>query len=101
MMVRGDILRGKFRNSMSNPEAITPNAPTKFTYGLQDIFHQFKKGHRIMVQVQSTWFPFADLNPGKFMDIYHAKASDFQKTTQRVYRAPGNSSRVQLQVMEK
>lgn len=92
MMVRGDVLRGKFRNSMSNPEAIAPGKPTEFKYVLQDICHQFKKGHRIMVQVQSTWFPMIDRNPGKFVDIYNAKDSDFQKTTQRVFRSGNNAS---------
>ncbi|HEY4611581.1 MAG TPA: CocE/NonD family hydrolase [Bacteroidota bacterium] len=87
MMVRGDILRGKFRNSLAKPEAIKPDTPTKFTFDLQDVLHRFKKGHRIMVQIQSTWFPFADINPGKFLDIYSAKESDFQKTTQRVYHS--------------
>lgn len=88
MLVRGDILRGKFRESLSTPIPIEPNKPTVFEFILQDLFHQFKAGHRIMVQIQSTWFPFADRNPGKFMDIYRAKDSDFEKTVQRVYHTP-------------
>ncbi len=96
MMVRGDVLRGKFRTSMSKPEPFTPNAPTEISYDLQDVFHRFKKGHRIMVQVQSSWFPKIDRNPGVFMDIFKAKESDFTKTTQRVYRSAGKLSGVEL-----
>lgn len=100
MMVRGDVLRGKFRNSLAKPEPIKPNVPTRFEYVLQDAFHRFKKGHRIMVQIQSTWFPKIDRNPGKFTDIYKAKDGDFQKTVQRVYRSGKNSSHVRLPVLE-
>jgi putative CocE/NonD family hydrolase len=99
MMVRGDVLRGKFRNSLAQPEAIIPNTPAEFKFDLQDVFHRFKKGHRIMVQIQSTWFPLADRNPGKFMDIYDAKDSDFQKTTQRVYRSPQYPSYLELKTL--
>ncbi len=96
MMVRGDVLRGKFRHSLARPEPFKPNAPTAVTYDLQDVFHRFKKGHRIMVQVQSSWFPKIDRNPGVFMDVYKAKDSDFRKTTQRVYRSAGKLSGVEL-----
>jgi putative CocE/NonD family hydrolase len=85
MLVRGDIIRGKYRNSYSNPEPFFPNKVTKVTLPLQDILHTFKKGHRIMVQVQSSWFPLADRNPQKFENIYFANDSDFQKATQRLY----------------
>lgn len=94
MLVRGDVLRGKFRNSLERPEPFTPGAPTKVRFTLQDAFHTFQKGHRIMVQVQSTWFPMVDLNPGKFMDIYWATDRDFEKTTQRVYRTNTASSSI-------
>jgi len=87
MLVRGDVLRGKFRNSLSKPEPFVPNKPTPIDFVLQDCFHTFQRGHRIMVQVQSTWFPMIDRNPGKFMNIYEAKDSDFQKTVQRVYHS--------------
>jgi len=100
MLVRGDVLRGKFRNSMTNPEPFKPNVPTIVQYKMQDICHTFKAGHRIMVQVQSTWFPMIDRNPGRFMDIYHAKDSDFQKTTQRVYHSAKGPSYVSLGVMK-
>ena len=100
MMVRGDVLRGKFRTSLAKPEPFKPNVPTDVTYDLQDVFHRFKKGHRIMVQVQSSWFPKIDRNPGVFMDIFKAKDSDFRKTTQRVYRSAGKVSGVELGVYE-
>lgn len=100
MMIRGDVLRGKFRNSLAKPQPIRPNVPTKFEYVLQDAFHRFKKGHRIMVQIQSSWFPLVDRNPGKFTDIYKAKDADFQKTIQRVYRSGKNSSHLRLLVLE-
>lgn len=98
MMVRGDVLRGKFRSSMSKPAPFKPNVPTEIAYDLQDVFHRFKKGHRIMVQVQSSWFPKIDRNPGVFMDIFQAKDSDFRKTTQRVYRSGARVSGVELGV---
>jgi putative CocE/NonD family hydrolase len=100
MMVRGDVIRGKFRNSMSKPEPFVPNQVTKVEYVLNDIFHTFKKGHRIMVQIQSTWFPMIDRNPQTFVDIYHAKESDFQKATQRVYHSPEWSTHLTLPILK-
>jgi hypothetical protein len=100
MMIRGDVLRGKFRNSLEKPEPFTPNKPTEIHFVLQDAFHRFKKGHRLMVQVQSSWFPMIDRNPGKFLDIYKAKDSDFQKTTQRVYRNAKMASRITFGVLK-
>jgi putative CocE/NonD family hydrolase len=99
MLVRGDVLRGKFRNSMSRPQPFTPGAATPIKYRMNDVFHTFRPGHRIMVQVQSTWFPMIDRNPGRFMDIYRATDADFQRTTQRVYRSAGSSSHLVLPVM--
>ena len=100
MMVRGDVMRGKFRNSMSKPEPFVPNQVTKVEYVLNDIFHTFKKGHRLMVQIQSSWFPMIDRNPQTFTDIYHAKVSDFQKATERVYHSPQWSSSLKLPIMK-
>jgi putative CocE/NonD family hydrolase len=100
MLIRGDVLRGKFRNSLSTPEPITPDKITRFEYQLQDVFHTFKTGHRIMIQIQSTWFPMIDRNPGRFVDIYHAKESDFQKTRQRVYRSTKCSTHLRLSVLK-
>lgn len=98
MLVRAEMMRGRFRNSLSKPEAFTPNQPTEVKIGLNDVFHTFKPGHRIMVQVQSSWFPLADRNPQTFVDIYHAKESDFQAATHRVYRAGTRSSHIQVGV---
>jgi putative CocE/NonD family hydrolase len=86
MLLRGDIMRGKFRNSFENPEPFIPNQVTKVEFTLNDVYHTFLRGHRIMVQVQSSWFPLFDQNPQKFVDIYNATNEDFQKATQRVYR---------------
>jgi hypothetical protein len=99
IMVRGDVMRGKFRNSMSKPEPFVPNQPTKVEFVLNDVFHTFKKGHRIMVQIQSSWFPLIDRNPQTFVDIYHAKESDFQKATQRVYHTPAMSSHLKVRIL--
>ena len=85
-LVRGDVMRGKFRNSFEKPEAFTPGKPTPVKFALQDVYHTFRSGHRIMIQVQSTWFPLVDRNPQTFTDIYSAKDSDYHKATQRVYR---------------
>ena len=85
MLVRGEIMRGKYRNSFEKPEAFTPNKPTPVSFVLPDVAHTFKKGHRLMIQIQSTWFPLADRNPQKFINIYKADNSDFQKATIRIY----------------
>jgi putative CocE/NonD family hydrolase len=85
MLVRGEIMRGKYRNSFEKPEAFTPNKPTPVSFALPDVAHTFKKGHRLMIQIQSTWFPLADRNPQKFTNIYTADNSDFQKATIRIY----------------
>jgi len=85
MLVRGEIMRGKFRNSFAVPEPFTPGKITQVKYTLPDVAHTFKKGHKIMVQVQSSWFPLSDRNPQKFVDIYHCDDSDFQKATIRIY----------------
>ena len=98
-LVRGEILRGKFRHSLEKPEPFEPGKPTKVEFKVSDIFHTFRRGHRIMVQIESTWFPFADINPGKFMDIYQATEADFQKTTQRVYHSKSLPSAVQVGVL--
>ena len=87
MLVRAEIMRGKYRNSYSAPEAFVLDKPTEVKYTMPDVAHTFKKGHRIMVQVQSSWFPLVDRNPQQFLDIYHAKASDFVKETIKVYHS--------------
>ena len=91
-------MRGRFRNSYETPEPFEPGKITRVEYTMPDIDHSFRKGHRIMIQIQSSWFPLADLNPQKFVDIYSAKRSDFVKATQRVYRSAGAASGVRVNV---
>jgi putative CocE/NonD family hydrolase len=98
-LVRGDVMRGKFRNSYEKPEPFEPGKPTRVAFKLQDIYHTFRPGHRIMVQVQSSWFPLADRNPQTFVDIYKASEADFRKATQRVYRTNEFPSKVTLLVV--
>jgi putative CocE/NonD family hydrolase len=100
MLVRGEIFRGKFRNSFEKPEPFVPGKVTEIKYHLPDVAHTFRKGHRIMIQVQNSWFPLADRNPQKFEDIYHAKDSDFQKATIRIYHDAQNKSNVKVTVLE-
>ena len=101
MLVRGEIFRGRFRNSYEKPEAFVPEKITEVKYQLPDIAHTFKKGHRFMVQIQSSWFPLVDRNPQKFVDIYKAQDSDFQKATHRIYSDAKNASYLRLSVLEK
>ncbi|MFW6124094.1 MAG: CocE/NonD family hydrolase [Acidobacteriota bacterium] len=100
MLVGADVFRGKYRNSYEQPEPFTPNEITKIEYDLRDKCHCFKKGHRIMVQIQSTWFPLIDRNPQKYVDIYHAQESDFQKATHRVYRSVKFPSHLTIRILE-
>ena len=99
MLVRGEVFRGKFRNSFSKPEPFTPGQITKVDYGMNDIFHTFRRGHRIMIQVQSTWFPLVDRNPQKFMNINEARETDFQKAVHRVFRQRDAASKLTVQVL--
>ncbi len=97
MMVRSEAFRGRFRNSYSKPEPFSPNEPTRVTVPLQDVLHTFKKGHRLQIQIQSTWFPLIDRNPQKYVDnIFLAKESDFTPATHRVYRAPEHLSQIRV-----
>ena len=98
MMVRSEVMRGRFRNSFENPEPFVPNEETAVNIKLQDIYHTFKKGHKMQVQIQSTWFPLIDINPQTYVDnIFMAKKEDFQKQTHRVY----NSSKIEFKVLNK
>jgi uncharacterized protein len=100
LMIADEIFRGRFRKSYEKPEPITPGEVTPFTLDLHTANHVFKSGHRIMVQVQSTWFPLYDRNPQKFVpNIFEAKASDYQTTTQRVFRSREFASRVEISVL--
>ena len=100
MLVRGEPMRARFRNSFSKPVRMSPNKVAKVEFTLPDVNHSFLKGHRIMVQIQSSWFPLVDRNPQKFVDIYRATESDFQKATQRVYRSAQYSSSLTLNVLK-
>jgi putative CocE/NonD family hydrolase len=100
MLLAGEVFRSKYRNSYENPEPMAPNKVTKIAYDLRDKAHSFRKGHRIMVQVQSTWFPVIDRNPQKFIDIYHAQEDDFQKAVHKVYRSKEFASHLRVHVME-
>lgn len=99
MLVRGEPMRARFRNSYARPEAMTPNKVTKVEFTLPDANHSFLKGHRIMVQIQSSWFPLVDRNPQKFVDINRATEGDFRKATQRVYRSAQYGSHLTLTVL--
>ena len=96
MLVRGDIMRGRYRRSFSAPEPFTPGEPTEVAFTMPDIAHTFRKGHRIMVQVQSSWFPLADRNPQQFVDIYRCAASDFIPCDVRIYHDRRRPSRLEV-----
>jgi putative CocE/NonD family hydrolase len=100
MLVRGEPMRARFRNSFAKAEPMIPDKVTRVEFTLPDSYHTFQKGHRIMVQLQSTWFPLVDLNPQKFVNIYKATEADFQKATERVYHSPQFSSHLKLQVLK-
>jgi uncharacterized protein len=102
MLVRGEILRGRFRNSFEKPEAFVANKITEVKYQLPDVAHTFKKGHRLMVQIQSSWFPLVDRNPQKYVEsIYKAQDADFQKHTHRIYHDAKNSSFLKMMILKK
>jgi putative CocE/NonD family hydrolase len=98
-LVRGEPFRGKFRNSFEKPEPFKPGEVTKVKFTMPDTLHTFRPGHRIMVQVQSTWFPLVDRNPQTFCDIYKADEKDFVKQTHKVHRGGQTSSKVTLRVI--
>ncbi len=98
-LIRGDVFRGKFRNSFEKPEPFKPGEITKVKFTLPDIFHTVRPGHRLMIQVQSTWFPLVDRNPQTFCDIYTAKADDFTKQTHAVHRSATYPSKVTVRLM--
>jgi putative CocE/NonD family hydrolase len=100
-LVRAEVMRGKFRNSYEKPEPFAPNKISEVKFELNDVLHTFKKGHRIMVQVQSSWFPLVDMNPQKFMRIPDADEKDFQKAIIRVYHDGTHASKVVLPVLNK
>lgn len=100
-LVRGELFRGRFRNGYEKSIPFTAGKTEKVEYAMPDVFHNFRRGHRVMVQIQSTWFPLVDRNPQKFVEnIYQAKREDFQKATQRVYRTPQNPSAIEVLVLK-
>jgi uncharacterized protein len=98
-LVRGEPMRAKFRNSLTKPEAMTPNQVTALSFDMFDVDHTFRRGHRIMVQIQSSWFPLTDLNPQKFLNTATATPADFVKATERVYHSPQSASGIVVGVM--
>lgn len=108
MLVRGEILRGKFRNSFipgdsigKNPEPFVPGKITDVSFELPDVAHTFQKGHKMMIQIQSSWFPLADRNPQQFLDIYHCDEKDFIKSTIKIYHDANNASSILLPILKK
>jgi putative CocE/NonD family hydrolase len=100
MLVRGDVMRGKFRNSFENPEPFTPNKVTEVSFEMPATAHQFKKGHRIMIQVQNSWFPLVDINPQSFVNIYEADENDFIKATHRIYHDAEHASKISISILK-
>jgi len=100
MLVRGEVFRGRFRNGFERPEAFTPGKVENVKFELPDIAHSFKKGHRIMVQIQSSWFPLVDRNPQQFVDIYHCDESDFVKSDIKIFHDSEHASKIILPVLK-
>ena len=101
LMISADIFRGRYRESLEQAKAIASNEPLVYRYALPTANHVFLPGHRIMVQVQSSWFPLYDRNPQTFVpNIFWAKSADYQKATQRIYHAPGHASFIELPVVK-
>jgi putative CocE/NonD family hydrolase len=100
MMVRSEVIRGRFRDGYAEPKPFTPGEPTLVKLPLQDVLHTFRKGHRIMIQVQSTWFPLVDRNPQKWVDnVFAATDADFVPAVHRVWRDPAHATRIDVLVL--
>src|SRR5262249_27654083 len=101
LMVSNEVFRGRYRSGFDKPVAIQPNAVLEYTWSLHTQNYTFKKGHRVMVQVQSTWFPLIDRNPQTFVaNIFQAKESDFKPETHRIYRTAKYPSRIEIPVVK-
>ena len=100
MLVHGEIMRGRFRNSFEKPEAFKPGKTETVRFALPDVAHVFKKGHRLMIQIQSSWFPLADRNPQKFVNIYECDEKDFQKATIHIFHESNNASAIILPILK-
>ena len=101
MLVHAEVLRGRYRKSLENPEPFVPDKIERVKFNIGDVAHTFKKGHRIMIQIQSTWFPLVDRNPQKYINIYKAEKNDFQKAIIRIYHDWKNASSILLPVLKK
>ena len=100
MMLRSEVFRGRFHKSFEHPEPLVAGKPTPIKFELLDVLHRFQKGHRLMIQIQSTWFPLVDRNPQKFVpNIYFAKPEDFQKATHRIYRSAEHATSLRIGVL--
>ena len=100
MLIRSEVIRGRFRNDYAKPEPFVPGQPTRVRFELLDVLHRFQKGHRLMVQIQSTWFPLVDRNPQTWVpNIYFAKPEDFQKATHRVFRSATHPTSLTIGVL--
>src|SRR5204862_4589668 len=99
-MVSADIFRGRYRESLETAKPITANTPLQYTFAMPNANHVFLPGHRVMVQIQSSWFPLYDRNPQTFVrNIFFARPEDYRKATQRIYHAPGRASVIELPVV--
>jgi putative CocE/NonD family hydrolase len=99
-LLRGDVMRARFRKGFETPVPLKANEVDKVEFELSDVLHTFKAGHRIMIQVQSTWFPLVDRNPQTFVDIYRARESDYQPAWMRIYREPGRESKIIVGILD-
>lgn len=99
MLVRGEVFRGRYRNSFENPSAFTPNKVETVKYELPDVAHTFKQGHRIMIQIQSSWFPLVDRNPQQFINIYNCDEKDFIKSNIKIHHNAKQASSIILPVL--
>jgi len=97
MLLRSEVIRARYRSSFERPEPLTPGQPTRIRLELLDVLHRFQKDHRLMIQVQSTWFPLVDRNPQKYVpNIYFAQPSDYQKATHRILRSSEHPTSIRL-----
>ncbi len=100
-MVRSEVMRGRFRNSFEKPEPFVPNEVTEVRIPVQDIYHTFKPGHKLMIQIQSSWFPLIDRNPQKYVDnIFQAKADDFVRAKHNVFHDPNHATHIEIKVLK-
>jgi predicted acyl esterase len=100
MLVRAEIMRGRYRNSFEKPEPFVPGQINEVKYELPDIAHTFTKGHRIMIQIQSTWFPLADRNPQQCINPYYCLSKDLLKSSISIYHNSSNASKIILPILK-